>query len=114
MKALAVLDSAGVLTSYEQIEDDVLEDAILPGSRILVPDGCDLAPGKYRWNGQTFIPIGANGQDMVAEELDTVRAITLALMAIRDGKPFPPETLKWLDWYENSFDNLGKFKTTIV
>lgn len=48
---LALLDETGLLTGYET-GDAASADA----RRIPVPEGCDLAPGKYRWDGESFWP----------------------------------------------------------
>jgi hypothetical protein len=102
MPLIALLDQAGVLTGYEEVEAGEVPGRV---GRIPVPDGCDLVPGKYRWDGKSFIPINQNKQDAAAADPDAMRAIAHALMAIRDGEPLPPDTLQWLHFYQTSFDN---------
>jgi len=95
----AVINAAGVLTGFSQSDQS---------SGIEVPDDCDLTPGRYRWDDamRAFIPITAQ-QDSIKQEPDAIRAIYLGFSAIRDGKPLPQATLDWLDWYRNTFDNMG-------
>ena len=51
---VAVLDDTGV---YQGMQDIPLAD--LTPDHIHLPDGCDLPPGRYRWDSEnkTFIPI---------------------------------------------------------
>jgi hypothetical protein len=94
----AVLNQAGVLTGFSEFDKS---------SGIEVPDDCDLVPGRYKWDQGlgAFIPL-ATGQDRVLDEPDAMRAIYLGFCAIRDGQQLPKETLAWLDWYKQSFDNV--------
>lgn len=102
----AQLDANGVLTGFVRLGDGA------PGAdapdRVEVPLDCDLQPGRYRWNAaeRRFDPISMEPAERL-QGLDAVRAIALALVAIRDGKELPQYTLDWLDWYERSFDFKG-------
>lgn len=105
MLNLAVLDEQGVLTGFEEIE---AENHTPPPDRVEVPGGCDLVPGRYRWDGDQFVPIPLRGGAGIPEEPNTLRAIARGFMALRDqGTELPGETLDWISWYERSIDNQG-------
>ena len=85
MHTIAILDENGILTGYAQVEQPSVADCV-------VPDDCDLEPGKYRWNGNTFVPIAT------ARKADpTLAAIATALAALRDGTPIPPAVNEWIN-----------------
>jgi|TARA_Y100000034_G_scaffold28640_2_gene34433 hypothetical protein len=92
MKQIAVLDGDGVLTGYAEV--GLAEDGIEVPER-------DLAPGKYRWDGETFQPIRKPGEDKLSI---TIGAMAAALIAIRDdgSSALPQETLDFLLIWEKS------------
>lgn len=73
---VAVLDADGVLTGYKQTAKPA-KDAIV------VPDDCDLAPGKFRWdpNAGAFIPLRQKIEDPLHL---TIRAMAEFMVACRD------------------------------
>ncbi len=101
MKTVAVTDANDVLLRYRKVEKPDPQD-------IVVPDDCDLAPGRYRWDRVrgTFLPIAPPPEAEVVEP-NALRAIARGFMAIRDGQSLPRETLDWLAFYERSLDNAG-------
>lgn len=98
MITIAQLDKNGLLVGY------LKKDAAADGD-IVVPDNCDLALKQYRWDAarETFVPLAARARPLEAAP-DALHAIALALLAVRDGKPLPAQTLEWLAWYERSWD----------
>jgi hypothetical protein len=93
----ALIDANGVLIGYERTFEDGIE----------VPDECDLAPGRYKWNGTSFVPILEAFTKTEVDAPDTVTAIAVALKAMRDGKPMPGITLKWLEEFDKTIDAQG-------
>lgn len=90
----AIIDRFGILMRYERTNDE----------GIPVPEDCDLVPGKYRWDGERFIPIMQAFGKQTIDNPSTVAAIAEGFIAIRDRKPLPISTLEWLAAYERSFD----------
>jgi hypothetical protein len=95
---LALLDDGGLLTGYETGPAASATDR-----RIVVPEGCDLAPGKYRWDGEAFLPLRP-AQPSSEAEPDALRAMALFVMAAANGKPAPAEAVAWAEWYLKSID----------
>lgn len=99
MTYVATLNENGVLTGYETI----------PGEptihQIPVPEDCDLTPGKYRWDGQTFVPV-LPIEGSVDAPLSTIHAIAHGFAALyNQGNDLHPLTVKWLRDYVKSVDN---------
>ena len=93
----AVLDANGVLIGYERTS----------GPGVEVPEDCDLIPGKYRWAGAGFVPIMEAFDKNEVSSPSTLAAIAMGLKAVRDGKPLPGVTLKWLDDFDKTIDAQG-------
>jgi hypothetical protein len=94
----AIVDANGVLLRFERTEAD----------GVVVPEGCDLAPGKYRWAGAQWVPIlSAFQQQEIVGQPDATLAVYLGLKAFRDGKPLPPVTLAWIEAYGKTIDAQG-------
>ena len=51
-KWVALLDKNNILIGYDENPIEIRE------SDILVPENCDLIPGRYKWTGETFWPLG--------------------------------------------------------
>lgn len=96
---VALIDGAGILIGYSK-------DSKAEG--ISVPDDCDLAPGKYRWEpkAETWLPLSPVESDPT-DQPHILRAIARGFIAVRDEKPLPKETLDWLTLFEGSIDNIG-------
>jgi hypothetical protein len=94
----AIIDAKGVLVRFERTEAD----------GVMVPEDCDLAPGKYRWVGKHWVPILSEfkTQEIVGQP-DAMLAIYLGFKAIRDGKNLPPLTLAWIEAYGKTIDAQG-------
>lgn len=97
---IAVLAADGTLVSFDKSGK---------ADGIAVPVGCDLDPGKYRWNAPAarFDHIPEAFGERPALPPDQVKAIARGFMAIRDARlvRLPAATLAWLDWYATSMDN---------
>lgn len=80
-----------------------------------IPDGarriseiteCDLEPGRYYWNGVTFLPRERGSLAAVREEPNLVAAIYDAFMSMqRQGLDLPQSTREWMAYYASSVDN---------
>lgn len=71
-----------------------------------VPHDCDLATGRYRWDGKAFQPVAADpqGQTPVIEP-NALNAIALGFMAFTaSGISLPAATTAWLDSYARTVD----------
>jgi hypothetical protein len=99
---VALLDAEFTLKGYETVEGDGSPSQY----RIPFPGGCDLPPGKYRWDHDrgAFLPT-RNGPEESVQRPNVLKAIARGFMAVRDGKPLPKATLDWLKDYEQSMDN---------
>ncbi len=100
VKHYALLDPQGILVGYEESSEPP------PPPFVELPGPGDLTPGKYRWDGERFVPIPKKS---IASDLppDAVTAFALGFEAIRDGKPLPKTTLEFLAWWRKSFDAKG-------
>lgn len=106
---VALLDETGLLAGYDR--RSVGPDWIGEEGCIHVPDGCDLAPGKYRWNaaGGRFDPLPPN-EPPASEMLEpsSLRAIWLGFKALQEGgQAFPAETAAWIEAYGKTMDAKG-------
>jgi len=106
---VALLDDSGRLAGYDRRSVDA--DWIGEAGCVAVPDECDLAPGKYRWNAAAgrFDPLPPN-EPPASEtpEPAALRAIWLGFRALRaGGQVFPAETVAWIDYYGETMDAKG-------
>lgn len=89
--------------TYLGINDD--PDATGP----IVPVGCDLEKGKYRWSAEhrRFDPIMARFiRQNIKGDPDPMIAIALGLRAYRDRRPLPAYTLAWIDTFDKFTDDV--------
>lgn len=108
---VARLDANSIYQGVDEIDPGELTD-----SHVHLPNGCDLPPGKHRWDVQqkTFVPL-QQGEDVDKPDPHALRSIAIGLMAIHEqGMPLPEETLQWLDFYSSSMDFLGDFSEPTV
>ena len=99
MKQIAKLDENNIYHGIEEIEDDALQP-----HHVELPDGCDLPPGKYKWEGRTFIPI-TDSLRIKINHPDALNAIAIGFISLQqDGILLPDETLEWLDHYITTQD----------
>jgi hypothetical protein len=112
MTTVAVLDANGVLAGYERALPDDYEPK---ANEVIVPDECDLLPGKYVWGASanagngTFIPITRGGSADEAKQVNVLRAIFRGFQAIESRFPgtIPTETKDWMTQFASSVDNKG-------
>jgi len=110
MTTVAVLDANGVLAGYERGLPDDYQPA---DGKIIVPDECDLLPGKYVWSASAnagngaFIPVPRIGSSDEAKQPNVLRAIFRGFQAIESRFPgtLPTETKGWLNQFAGSLDN---------
>jgi hypothetical protein len=99
MKKIAILDSNGVYHGIEEIHPDNMQS-----HHVELPDGCDLPPGKYRWDGSTFRPI-TDPERIKISNPDAFNAIAIGFIALhQQGIKLPEETEEWLDHYITTQD----------
>jgi len=106
MPTFAILDAAGVLQGFEKVPKKKWKPA---AGRVPVPDDCDLAPGRYRWDGEqgTFVPLAPKGSgDATTVDVPSIHAIALGFASLHNqGLVLHVEALAWLRAYERSLDN---------
>ena len=90
---VAVLDEKGLMIgAYDAAPGDDATDLINAG---------DLpADGSYRWDGQTFIPMGHGHGKPTRRTVGSDKAVYLFMRAMIDGTPIPQECADWCTWYE--------------
>lgn len=106
---LALLDPSQLLVGFRD-EPDTVPAYVPKANEIPVPDDCDLVARRAHWDldKKTFHLVVDPTPEQEVELPTPLRAIALALVAIRDSKPLPPETLAWLADWEKSFDARAK------
>lgn len=88
----AKLDSSGLFLGLEEVAE-------LLDSDIELGEDCGLKPGKYRWDGSTFLPLPKTQQKSAPD----VPSYEDALYALISAIPMPPsECVKWAEWYKTS------------
>jgi len=110
MTTVAVLDAFCVLTGYERGLPDDYQPA---DGQVIVPDECDLLPGKYVWSAAAnagngaFIPVPRSGSSDEAKQTNVLRAIFRGFQSIESRFPgtLPTETKDWLNQFPGSIDN---------
>lgn len=111
MPTIAKLDSNGVLTGYEEVSE---ANHTTTTAQVAVPDGCDLSPGQYRWDGERFMPLQPDSFSETASP-QAVHAIALGLAHIwNNGTDLPDYTVQWLKKYATSVDNAQTPKVQIT
>lgn len=110
MTTVAVLDANGVLAGYER---GLPNDYQPSDGQVIVPDECDLFPGKYIWSADAnagngaFIPAPRTGSADEVKQPNVLRAIFRGFQAIESRFPgtLPTETKDWLSKFSVSVDN---------
>lgn len=99
-KTYAMLGRDGLLTEYRTLTRPPA------GQHVQVPDGCDLAPRRYRWAGETFVPVvGIDGAPLANDPTD-LHCIALGFASLHNaGVDLHPETVEWLRRYARTVDN---------
>lgn len=106
---LARLDESGLLTGFETRK--VGPNWIGESGAVIVPDDCDLKPGRYRWlaSAGRFEPLPPN-EPVVNQmpEPPALRAIWKGFLSLQKaGHSFPPETEAWIAAYGKTIDAKG-------
>lgn len=102
----ALLDDFGVLQGY----DHARRSMGAPAGSVEVPDDCDLAPGRYRWDQKIgrFHPLPPANSLTPDIAPDALRAIWAGFKALHEnGTPLPVQTLDWLAAYGKTIDAKG-------
>lgn len=102
---VARIDLMGVYQGVETIAADALTPA-----HVVVPADCDLAPGRYRWDGASFVPItqpklGPTLAAGVTAEI-ALAGVIVALQAV-PGVVLPPAVTLWLAAFQQTLDAQG-------
>lgn len=101
---VARLDADGLYAGLDHLpEAEITED------HIVLPDGCDLPPGQYRWDRerQSFIHAGEPEQRAV-ESLPPLNALAWALLAMWNANlNLPGKAARWLDGHIQTIDFVG-------
>lgn len=107
MTTVARLDANGVLAGYER---GLPADYAPQAGEVVVPDDCDLLPGKYRWDAErgAFLPLPRPGSADAVKDVNVLRAIFRGFQALETRFPgtLPSETKEWLNQFACSVDNL--------
>ncbi len=101
---VAKLDARDVFIGTEE-----LEKAKVTPMHVVLPDGCDLPPNKYRWDRgrKSFVPI-AKGKEINEQSPLALNAIAAGFIALHlQGATLPSRTLDWLDYYIGTVDFYG-------
>lgn len=101
-KQTAVVDAKNIYLGMFE------EGAELPAGALRIPEitECDLEPGRYRWQGDSFVPVRRDAEGRLQESPDMIHAIYDGFGALeRQGFDFPPSTKEWMRWYATTFDN---------
>lgn len=103
MVTVAMLDANRVFHGTQEIQEDQVT-----GTHVLLPNGCDLEPGKYRHDDEKGAFVPTSEVPPPEENPETLRNLALGFISLHDqGLTLPPETLKWLDWFTTSLDFQG-------
>jgi hypothetical protein len=101
---VARLDADGLFDGLDHLpESEITED------HIVLPDGCDLPPGQYRWDRerQSFIHAGAP-EMRAAESLPPLNALAWGLLTMWNANlTLPAKSARWLDGYIQTIDFVG-------
>lgn len=93
-RQFAIIDANGVLLSYVFSVKDRSA-----ANHVEVPPGCDLVPGRYRWNGtdKRWDPVGVGiGNPDVIDEPEALYCIAEGFLAVAgQGISLPETTLAW-------------------
>ena len=99
---LAILDTDGLLTGYKRCAKKAWTTT---KTQVAVPEECALEPGRYRWDGTTFVPLPPKGgEDALVQDSDAMMAIAKGFLALAEGNPVPTETADWASKYMRSID----------
>lgn len=96
----AVLDADRVYWGVEEVASWTVGD-------VEVPEDCDLKPGHYQWDatGEKFVPLLREQRRDTPEAPSLERAFYALLKSFPD---LPPHCQEWVQWFEKSFDALGR------
>ena len=74
-----------------------------PGKHdVVLPDQCDLAlDGRYKWDGERFVPLGHGFGPVVAKPPVSEAAVLYALIEALGDKA-PTDAVLWAEWYEQN------------
>lgn len=101
---VARLDSAGVYQGIEVIKKADFDSRIHIDLET-IGGNCDLPPGKYRWNGETFAPLPKEARKP-GPDVPTLEEVIYAIAKTMQN---PPEDVKrWSQWFERTWDRFGR------
>lgn len=100
---VAHLDAEDVYWGTAEITPEEVTSDHVP-----LPNGCDLPPGRYKWDkaAHTFVSLSDLRQRAVEQPV-ALNALAWALLALSAaGSQLPAPCLVWLDWYIDTIDFL--------
>ncbi len=101
---IAQFDADGLYSGMAEIDAAGLTD-----DHVALPTGCDLPPGRYRWDKAAAAFVYAGEPKQRAEESPpALNALAWAMLAISDGGlALPTPAAAWLDAYIGTVDFAG-------
>jgi hypothetical protein len=100
MKYRARLDGDGIYQGVEAVSELSTGDVEVPGD-------CDLAAGRYWWDGEKFEPLAKRGAADRNPPPESIEAIALGFVSLwKSGSPLHDATHEWLGAYFTGVDML--------
>lgn len=101
-KWVAILDTNGILIGFDENPIEIKE------GDVVVPENCDLTPGKYRWIGTTFWPLATNTMIMKEKLLRNLSECFYLLIKENPKIVIPEKMAKWINEYELILEREGR------
>lgn len=98
------LDADGIF-----VRNVALESAAEAGPLdVLAGSECDLPPGKYKWDGQTMVPLAVTAR-RPAPDTPSVEEVVFQILKIleKSGQPLPARVDAWQRWFRQTTDAKG-------
>ena len=86
--------------------DPALKD-VLPAGALYVGESCDNAGGRYKWDGQRFVPLPRE-QRKAEAGVPTLEQAVYDYFSSLDPAALPKRSAAWCEWFRRSMDERGK------
>lgn len=109
MKWKVNLSADGIIVGYEEIPDDAVPGVTAQDTALYFDHRPDLDPGKYRWNGETFvlanpnIPFTPTGPDAWYAVYRMMRWLNRVTKDNPNLQNMPAPCRVWMEYYRKSF-----------